>query len=51
MQPGPGLHERTQLPAQQAARPACHHGNQGGHPVEQNPGQALVNYVSKAPAQ
>ena len=31
----PALHERTQLPAQKATRPACHHDNQGGQPVEQ----------------
>ena len=30
------VHERTQLPPQQTTRRACHHDNQGGHPVEQN---------------
>ena len=29
-------HERTQLPAEQATRPACHHDSQGGQPVEQD---------------
>ena len=36
----PGLHERTQLPAQKTARPACHHDSQGGQPVEQNQARA-----------
>ena len=31
----PGLHERTQLPAQKQTRSARHHDNQGGQPVEQ----------------
>ncbi len=45
-------HERTQLPAQQTTRPACHHDREGDQPVEQNqarlwqlPEQDLLNNV------
>jgi IstB-like ATP binding protein len=47
----PALHERTQLPAQQATRPAWRHDNQADQPVKQDQGQALVNYVSNTTAQ